>query len=59
MIYFSLPSYPLEMQMIHIENDFISKSGKIKIEKAYESPVGVAILSVLFKIQDSKPQVTD
>lgn len=49
-------AYPLEMQMIHIEDEFISVTGRIKFVKAFKSPLGVAILSVFFRVDDRKPQ---
>ena len=45
------------MQMIHIEDEFISDAGRIKFTKAFKSPLGVAILSVFFRVDDRKPQV--
>merc|ERR1711936_1368216 len=49
-------AYPLEMHMIHIEDEFISVTGRIKFTKAFKSPLGVAILSVFFRVDDRKPQ---
>jgi len=50
-------SYPLEMHMIHIEDQFIGmNTGRIRFNKAFNSPLGVAILSVFFHVDDTKPQ---
>ena len=47
--------------MIHIEDEYVStmQKGKIDFEQAFNNPeqTGVAILSVLFKIDHRKPQV--
>jgi len=52
--------YPLELHMIHIEDEYVStmQKGKIDFEQAFNNPeqTGVAILSVLFKIDHRKPQ---
>ena len=53
--------YPLELHMIHIEDEYVStiQKGKIDFEQAFNNSqqTGVAILSVLFKIDHRKPQV--
>ena len=52
--------YPLELHMIHIEDQYVStiQKGKIDFEQAFNNSqqTGVAILSVLFKIEHRKPQ---
>jgi len=48
--------YPLEMQMVHVEDKFIEDDGSINLKDARNSPYGFAILSILFYIDDSKPQ---
>jgi len=52
--------YPLELHMIHIEDEYVStvQKGKIDFEQAFNNSqqTGVAILSVLFKIDHRKPQ---
>ena len=50
-------SFPLEMQMIHYENQMINSIGKINFNKAHKSAHGVAILSILFHVDEDKPQV--
>ena len=49
--------YPLEMHMIHFEDSYVASNGRIKFGQAYASPLGVAILSVFFKVDHTKPQV--
>jgi len=49
-------AYPLEMHMIHFEDAYVTSKGRIKFGQAYASPLGVAILSVFFQVDDSKPQ---
>ena len=49
---------PLEMQMVHIEDRYIDTDGKVMWNKARKVKHGVAILSILFYIDNSKPQVT-
>jgi len=49
--------FPLEMQMIHYENQMINSIGKINFNKAHKSAHGVAILSILFHVDEDKPQV--
>ena len=46
------------MQMVHIEDKMIEKDGKIDWNRARKAKHGVAILSILFYIDNSKPQVT-
>lgn len=48
--------YPLEMQMVHIEDKFVSKDGTVDLKSAKASKHGFAILSILFYIDPSKPQ---
>ena len=46
------------MQMIHYENEMIGKkSGKINFNKAHKKAHGMAILSILFHVDEDKPQV--
>ena len=45
------------MHMIHFEDAYVTSKGRIKFGQAYASPLGVAILSVFFQVDDSKPQV--
>ena len=51
--------YPLELHLIHIEDEYVATKGKIDFEQAFNNSqqTGVAILSVLFKIDHRKPQV--
>ena len=49
---------PLEMQMVHVEDRYIDADGKVMWNKARKVKHGVAILSILFRIDNSKPQVT-
>ena len=45
------------MQLVHVEDKFIEDDGSINLKDARNSPYGFAILSILFYIDDSKPQV--
>jgi len=47
---------PLEMQMVHIEDKFIEDDGTIMWGKAKKAKHGVAILSISFYVDPSKPQ---
>merc|ERR1711962_311854 len=47
---------PLEMQMVHIEDKCIEEDGKVNWNKARKLKHGIAILSILFRIDNSKPQ---
>merc|ERR1711962_1402609 len=47
---------PLEMQMVHIEDRYIDTDGKVMWNKARKVKHGVAILSILFYIDNNKPQ---
>jgi carbonic anhydrase len=48
--------YPLEMQMVHIEDKFVAKDGTVDLKAAKDSAHGFAILSILFYIDPTKPQ---
>ena len=45
------------MHMIHFEDAYVTSKGRIKFGQAYASPLGVAILSVFFEVDHTKPQV--
>ena len=45
------------MHMIHVEDRFIAKDGKVDFDSAAENAYGLAILSVLFHVDPNKPQV--
>ena len=45
------------MQMVHIEDKFIEDDGTIMWGKAKKAKHGVAILSISFYVDPSKPQV--
>ena len=45
------------MQMVHVEDKFIGKMGEVDWEAAQGAQHGVAILSILFYIDNKKPQV--
>jgi len=47
---------PLEMQMVHVEDKFIGKMGEVDWKAAQGAQHGVAILSILFYVDNSKPQ---
>jgi len=47
---------PLEMQMVHIEDRYIEKDGKVMWNKARKAKHGIAILAILFYIDNNKPQ---
>ena len=49
-------SYAVEMQMIHVENEFIKPDGSVDWEKAAMDEAGVAVISVLFRVDNMKPQ---
>ena len=44
------------MQMIHVENEFIKPDGSVDWENAALDEAGVAVISVLFRVDDMKPQ---
>merc|ERR1712226_391673 len=48
--------YAVEMQMIHVENEFIKPDGSVDWEKAAMDEAGVAVISVLFRVDNMKPQ---
>jgi len=48
--------FPLEMQMIHVEDRFVGPDGMIDVAAAEMDPNGLAILSVLFKVNNKKAQ---
>ena len=45
------------MQMVHVEDKFIGKMGEVDWEAAQGAQHGVAILSILFYVDNTKPQV--
>ena len=46
------------MQMIHVENEFIGDDGKVDMDAAGANPTGLAILSVMFCVDNKKTQVS-
>lgn len=49
-------SYPLEMHMVHVEDQFIAADGTIDAGSAVADPKGLAVLGIFFKVDPSKPQ---
>merc|ERR1719430_1998878 len=47
---------PLEMQMVHVEDRYIGKMGEVDWKAAQGAQHGVAILSILFYVDNTKPQ---
>ena len=47
------------MQMVHVEDSFIEEDGTIMWGKAKKAKWGVAILSIRFYVDNTKPQVTN
>ena len=45
------------MQMVHVEDRYIGKEGEVDWKAAQGAQHGVAILSILFYVDDKKPQV--
>ena len=45
------------MQMVHVEDRYIGDMGEVDWEAAQGAQHGVAILSILFYIDNKKPQV--
>ena len=37
--------YPMEMHMVHVEDNFIGKKGYVKVSEAIESPHGLAVFT--------------
>merc|ERR1719438_449735 len=48
--------YPLEMHMVHVEDNFIGPKGLVKIGDAAAAKHGLAVLGIFFFIDNSKPQ---
>ena len=48
---------PLEMQMVHVEDRYIGKMGEVNWKAAQGAQHGVAILSICFYVDNTKPQV--
>ena len=46
------------MQMVHIEDNFVEADGSLNLDGARGAKHGFAILSILFKIDPKKPQVS-
>ena len=46
------------MQMVHIEDKFVEDDGSLDVDGAKGAKHGFAILSILFKIDPKKPQVS-
>ena len=46
------------MQMVHIEDKFVAPDGTIDMAGAAADPHGMAILSILFKVNNKKAQVS-
>jgi carbonic anhydrase len=49
-------SFPLEMHMVHVEDQFIAEDGTVDWASATKDPWGLAVLSVLFKVVHWKAQ---
>jgi len=47
---------PLEMQMVHVEDRYIGTMGEVDWKGAQGAQHGVAILSILFYVDNKKPQ---
>ena len=45
------------MQLVHVEDKFIEDDGSLNLKDARKSPYWFAILSILFYIDNSNPQV--
>ena len=50
--------YPLEMQMVHIEDRYVDSDGTYDWEGALADPNGLAILAIFFAVDPKKPQVS-
>merc|ERR1712198_94497 len=48
--------YPLEMHMVHVEDNFIGPKGLVNVGKAAAAKHGLAVLGIFFYIDNSKPQ---
>ena len=56
-IFLLLPSsYDMEMHMVHVEDRYIS-DGQIDWDGALADKYGIAVLAILFDVDDQKPQV--
>ena len=51
--------YPLEMHMVHVEDNFIGPKGLVKIGDAAAAKHGLAVLGIFFYIDNTKPQVNN
>lgn len=49
-------AYPLEMHMVHVEDQFIGEDGTIDVAAAVADPAGLAVLGIFFKVDNTKPQ---
>lgn len=48
--------YPLEMHMVHVEDEFIGEDGEIDWAGALSDGTGLAVLGILFYVDPMKPQ---
>jgi len=48
--------YPLEMHMVHVEDNFIGPKGLVNIGDAAAAKHGLAVLGIFFYIDNTKPQ---
>jgi len=48
--------YPLEMHMVHVEDNFIGPKGLVNVGKAAAAKHGLAVLGIFFYIDNTKPQ---
>jgi len=49
-------AYPLEMHMVHIEDQFIAADGTVDLVAATADPYGIAVLGMFFKVNNKKAQ---
>lgn len=49
-------AYPLEMHMVHIEDQFIKPDGTVDFDAAKQDKYGIAVLGIFFEVQPKKTQ---
>merc|ERR1712198_582329 len=49
--------YPLEMHMVHVEDNFIGPKGLVNVGKAAAAKHGLAVLGIFFYIDNTNPKI--
>ena len=49
--------FPLEVHLVHVEDQYILADGTVDADSAFADGSGVAVLGIFFRVDNMKPQV--